>query len=333
VGYGGPRISTGNFPTGYRTNNVFGRIDDQLSASTRLQLRYNLYDVTSANARNVSGLSDVSRGTALDDTDHTAAVSVLTALSSGTINEARAQYTRSRLAAPVNDPIGPAVTISGVATFGTSTSSPTARDADVVQALDTMTIQRGSHLAKAGVDLLYNRITIAFPGALQGSYTFTSSATFARGVYSQYQQAFGEPSVLQSNPNLGLFVEDEWRPRSDVTLNLGLRYDLQWLPSPVQLDTNNVSPRAGIAFSPGDGKTVYRASAGLYFDRVPLRATSNAIQRDGTRYQTAVLSFGQTGAPAWPNVLGAFPPGVLVSISTINPAVQNQYNQQAGIQV
>jgi Carboxypeptidase regulatory-like domain len=333
VGYGGPRISTGNFPTGYRTNSVFGRVDDQLSRTTRLQLRYNLYDVTSANARNVTGLSDVSRGTALDDTDHTAAISLLTALSSGTINEARAQYTRSRLGAPVNDPIGPAVTIAGVASFGTSTSSPTARDADVVQALDTMTIQRGSHLAKAGVDLLYNRVAIAFPGALQGSYTFTSLATFERGVYSQYQQAFGEPSVLQSNPNVGLFVEDEWRPRPDVTLNLGLRYDLQWLPSAVQLDANNLSPRAGIALAPGDGKTVYRASAGLYFDRIPLRATSNAIQRDGTRYQTAVLSFGQTGAPAWPNVLSAFPPGVLVSISNIAPLVQNQYNQQAGVQV
>jgi len=333
AGYGGPRISTGNFPTGYRTNSLFGRIDDQLAGSTRLQLRYNLYDVTSANARNVAGLSDVSRGTALDDTDHTGAVSMLTAFSSGTINEARAQYTRSRLGAPVNDPIGPAVTIAGVATFGTSTSSPTARDADVVQALDTLTIQRGAHLAKVGVDLLYNRITIAFPGALQGSYTFTSLATFERGVYSQYQQAFGEPSLLQSNPNLGLFFEDEWRTRSDLTLNLGLRYDLQWLPSPIQLDANNISPRAGIAFAPGDGRTVYRASAGLYFDRIPLRATSNAIQRDGTRYQTAVLSFGQAGAPPWPNVLGAFPPGVLVSISNINTAVQNQYNQQAGVQV
>src|SRR2546423_1336728 len=247
--------------------------------------------------------------------------------------EARAQYARSRLAAPVNDPIGPAVSIAGVATFGTATSSPTARDADVVQATDTITIQRGQHLAKGGVDLLYNRIGIAFPGALEGSYTFTALPNFQRGVYSQYQQAFGEPSLLQSNPNLGLFAEDELRPRSDMTLNLGLRYDLQWLPSPIQLDANNVSPRVGIAIAPRDGRTVYRASAGIYFDRVPLRATSNALQRDGTRYQTAVLSFGQAGAPVWPNVLPAFPQGVLVSISNINPAVQNQYNQQAGVQV
>jgi hypothetical protein len=121
--------------------------------------------------------------------------------------------------------------------------------------------------------------------------------------------------------------------RSDLTIDAGLRYDLQWLPSPIQLDANNVSPRIGAAYSPGDGKTVIRGSAGLYFDRIPLRATSNALQRDGTIYQTAVLSFGQAGAPAWPNVLPVFPAGVLVSISNINPNVQNQYNEQAGVQV
>src|SRR5439155_14971697 len=60
---------------------------------------------------------------------------------------------------------------------------------------------------------------------------------------------------------------------------------------------------------------------------------SNAIQRDGTKYQTAVLSFGQGGAPAWPATLPVFPAGVLVSISNINPNVQNQYNEQAAVQV
>jgi hypothetical protein len=296
-------------------------------------MRYSVYNVTSANARNVGGLGDISRGAALDDTDHTAAISYLTTLSSGMINEARAQYAHSRLGAPVNDSVGPAVGIAGVANFGTATSSPTGRDTDAVQAVDTLTIQHGDHLLKAGADLLYNRIDITFPGALQGSYTFTSLANFQRGVYSQYQQAFGQTSLLQSNPNVALFAQDEWRPRPDLTLDLGLRYDLQWMPQPINLDTNNVSPRVGAAYAPGDGKTVVRASAGIYFDRIPLRATSNAIQRDGTKYQTAVLSFGQAGAPAWPAVLPAFPSGVLVSISTINPDVQNQYNRQAALQV
>jgi hypothetical protein len=332
-GYRGPRVATGQFPTGYDTTNLFGRVDHQAPAGTRLELRYSLYDVGSQNARGVGGLSDVSRGTRLDDRDQTAAMSLLSSGSSTLINEARAQYTRSRLGAPVNDLVGPAVTINGVANAGTSTAAPTARDLDVVEAADTLTVQSGAHLFKAGVDVLYNRVTITFPGALQGSYTFTSLANLQRGVYTQFQQAFGAPSFFQSNPNLGLFAQDEWRPRSGVTINAGVRYDLQWLPDPIQLDANNVSPRIGIAWAPGDRRTVIRASGGLYFDRIPLRATSNALQRDGINYKVALLSFGQSGAPAFPRITSSFPAGVLTAITSIDRDIQDGYSRQFGLQI
>jgi len=156
--------------------------------------------VSSANARNVGGLNDVSRGTPLEDIDQTAAVSMLWTPSSSIFHEVRAQATRSRLDAPPNDVIGPAVNVSGVASFGTSTTSPTGRDLDVVQVADTVTVQHGAHLIKGGGDLLYNRATILFPGPVQGLYTFTSLANLQRRVYQQYQQAFGNTSVRQSNP-------------------------------------------------------------------------------------------------------------------------------------
>jgi hypothetical protein len=331
--YKGPRLTTGNFPTGYTTTNAFARLDHQATPSSRLQVRYNLYDVDSGNARNVGQLNDVSRGAALTDTDQTIAANYQTTLSSGAINEARVQYTRSELGAPANDIIGPAVNISGVASFGTATFSPTARDLNVVEAVDTVTLQHGSHLVKGGVDVLYNRVNITFPGALQGVYTFTNLGNFQRGTYSTYQQAFGAVSQFQSNPNLGLFVQDEWRPRSDLTINGGVRYDLQWLPEPVQLDDNNVSPRIGVAWSPGDGRTVVRASGGLYFDRIPLRATSNALQRDGTKYQVAQLSFGQIGSPVFPVVLPSFPSGLLITTTTINPAIEDGHSEQASVAV
>jgi hypothetical protein len=332
-GYPGPKVTSGNYPTGYTTNNLFGRVDDQVTPRSHLQVRYSLYDVGSENARNVGALNDVSRGAALDDMDQTVATSFLSTLSSGMINEARAQYTRSDLAAPVNDVIGPAVNVSGVASWGTATFSPTARVLDVVQAVDTVTFQRGDHLVKAGGDLLYNRVRIDFPGALQGVYAFTSLANLARGTYSTFQQAFGEPSQFQSNPNLGLFVQDEWRVRQDLTVNAGIRYDLQWLPQPVLLDANNISPRLGVAYAPGEGKTVVRASGGLYFDRIPLRATSNALQRDGSKYQVAQLSFGQPGAPVWPSMLPSFPANVLASVTTINPDIQDGRSEQAAIEI
>ncbi|HEX8852202.1 MAG TPA: TonB-dependent receptor, partial [Pyrinomonadaceae bacterium] len=333
LGYRGARLLTGEFPGASDTTNFFARLDRRISENNLFTARYSLYQISSANARNVGGLNDPSRGTALSNRDQTLAFSDVAILSSKTVNEARLQLTRSRLGAPVNDSVGPAVNISGVASFGTATFSPTARDADTFELVNNISTTRGAHSLKAGVDFLYNRLLIVFPGALQGVYTFSSLANFQAGRYVTFQQAFGEESQRQSNPNLGLFVQDEWRPRTDLTINAGLRYDAQFLPSPVETDAGNFAPRLGFAYAPGDRRTVVRASFGLYYDRIPLRAVSNALQRDGLNYRVASLSFGQAGAPAFPNVLAAFPAGLLTSITTIDPQIENSYSTQANAQV
>jgi len=153
---------------------------------------------------------------------------------------------------------------------------------------------------------LLDRVNIVFPGAIQGVYSFSSLANFLSGRYSTYQQAFGATSQFQSNPNIGLFFQDAWRPTRRLTFNAGLRYDAQFLPAPIATDKKNFAPRLGVAYAPDD-MTVVRASFGIYFDRLPLRATSNALQRDGTKYKVASFSFGQVGAPVFPSVATAFP--------------------------
>jgi hypothetical protein len=334
INYRGARIQTGVFPGGFDSTNLFGRLDHELTNTDRLTLRYSLYDITSTNARSVGGLNDVSRGSSLDNRDQNIALSYVATLSSNTLNEARFQFTRSRLDAPTNDEIGPAINIAGVASFGTATFSPLARALDVFEANDAFTIARRAHTLKAGAQFLLNRTTVLFPGAFQGVYNFSSLANFQTGRYITFQQAFGAPSQFQSNPNLGLFVQDEWRATSRLTVNAGLRYDAQFLPSPIETDANNFAPRIGFAYAPGDDhRTVLRASAGLYFDRLPLRATSNALQRDGVNYKVAVLSFGQAGAPAFPDVLASFPTGLLTGTTTIDPQIENSYSQQASLQL
>ncbi|HEX8180641.1 MAG TPA: carboxypeptidase regulatory-like domain-containing protein [Pyrinomonadaceae bacterium] len=333
TGYAGARIQTGEFPGGYNTANLFARLDHQVNLANQLAARYNLYDLDSANARNVGGLNAISRGTALQDRDQILTGSLVSTLSPYTINEARVQFTHSRLAAPVNDARGPAVNISGVASFGTATFSPTARALDVFELVDNVTTERGAHALKGGADFLLNRVNINFPGALQGVYSFASLANFQAGRYVTFQQAFGAPAQFQSNPNIGLYVQDEWKPRPTLTVNAGLRYDAQFLPDPITTDANNFAPRIGLAYAPGDRKTVLRASFGIYFDRLPLRATSNALQRDGSKYKVAVLSFGQAGAPVFPQTLAEFPAGTLVSITTIDPHIKNSYSEQLSLQL
>jgi hypothetical protein len=335
VNYPGSRLETGVVPGGFDATNFFARLDHKLNESNQLTARYSLYDIASTNSRNVGGLNSVSRGTALGDRDQTIAINNITTISRRTLNEARFQFTHSRLVAPVNDAMGPAVNIAGVANFGTATFSPLARAIDLYELVDSISTERGAHSVKGGADFLYNRVNINFPGAFQGVYTFTNLNNFLTGNYSNFQQAFGAPAQFQTNPNIGFFVQDEWRSRSDLTINAGLRYDAQFLPEPVRTDTNNLAPRLGIAYAPGNRKTVIRAGFGIYFDRIPLRATSNALQRDGSKYIVVQLSPTQTGAPVFPNVLNAQPATLATkpNITRIDPNIESSYSEQANFQI
>ena len=217
----------------------------------QFSVRYGRYDVSSTNSRGAGGLSAPSASAGLDNTDQVLAFSHALILSSRSLLETRAQVAHSDLQAPPSDAIGPAVSIAGVASFGTASGSPTARVNRMYQVVNNLSLVAGAHSMRAGVDFLYNDDDITYPRSARGSYTFSSMPNFLSGTYNNagFAQTFGDTSVSQTNPNLGIYVQDEWKVNDAVTLNAGLRYDLQYLET-ISTDTNNLSPRIGVAWTP-----------------------------------------------------------------------------------
>ncbi|MFM8535067.1 MAG: TonB-dependent receptor domain-containing protein [Acidimicrobiia bacterium] len=338
VGYRGPSISTGTYGNPVGTHNVLAKLDHQLSGRDQFSVRYSRYGVNATNSRGAGGLSAFTASSNLKNVDQAVAIGNTLILSPRTVLETRAQFAHGNLEAPPSELIGPAVSIAGVASFGTSSSSPTGRLNKMYQIVNNLSHQRGAHALRAGIDLLYNDDLITFPRSVRGSYAFSSLANFLSGTYnnSGFGQTFGITELAQTNPNLGMYVQDEWKVTDGVTINAGLRYDLQWLET-INLDTDNLSPRLGIAWSPFDSRrTIVRASAGVFYDRVPLRALANALMSAGNttdvsalRQYSVSLSPTQAGAPVFPAILSAAIPLVtLPNITTINRDVQNAYSRQ-----
>lgn len=338
VGYGGPAVTTGIYSNPIDTTHTLVRTDHMVSTRDHLMVKYSAYKASSSNARGAGGTNAPSASAGLDNLDQILSMGNSLVLSESTVLETRGQIAHGDLQAPPTDLIGPAVSISGVAAFGRLSGSPTARVNTTYQIVNNVFHQRGTHSIKAGTDVLYNDDTITFPRALRGSYSFSSLANFLNGVYNTngFTQTFGDTVVAQTNPNLGIYVQDEWRARARVTVNAGLRYDLQGLET-IQTDANNVSPRLGVVWSLDEsGHTVVRASGGRFYDRVPLRAVANALLSAGNttdlanlRQIAVTLSPAQTGAPAFPNILPAVVPATtLVNLTTIDRNLQNARSNQ-----
>jgi hypothetical protein len=342
VGYPGGDVTTGVYPNPVHSTTFLGKVDHQVSGSDQFTARYALYRVTSDNSRGAGALNAASASAGLDNVDHALAIGNTWTLSARTVNETRAQFTYGDLEALPTDPIGPAVTIAGVASFGTLSGSPWRRLNRTFQIVDNLSHQAGPHALRAGVDFIFNDDTITYPRAVRGSYAFPSLPAFLAGTYNGFTQTFGNPVVTQTNPNVGLYVQDQWSAASGLTLNLGLRYDLQFIDT-IETDTNNVSPRLGVVWSPSSSHDlVIRGSAGLFFDRVPLRAVANAILSAGNTTDLTQLrqpsvsniTPAQAGAPVFPAILPSrILTTTLVDFTTMDRNLQNAYSSQASVEV
>lgn len=328
------RLFTGEYATGLKATNYLARVDHEFSPGERLAIRYNLYSFESPNAQSVGGLSAASRGTGLGTLDQTIAGNNTWTISPNVLDETRGQYTRSRLNALPNDLNGPGISIAGVASLGASNIFPTRRDLDLYELSNTVTWQHAGHSLKAGSDVVYNRLNIISPGAVQGVYSFGSLAAFLAGNYLNYMQDFGSVGQFQTNPNLGLFVQDEWRASPSFTVDLGLRYDVEWLNRIVNTSYKNVAPRVGTAWTPfASRRTVFRASYGIFYNRIPLRIVANALQRNGITFVTALLTPVQAGAPKFPDRLPSIQSGGVIGIQAIDPNIKPDSTNQFAAQV
>ncbi|MGV3515849.1 carboxypeptidase regulatory-like domain-containing protein [Luteitalea sp.] len=247
------------------------------------------------------------------------------------------------------------------------------------QLADTLSIARGSHTLRLGGE--WQRVDAAFDLGVfrEGRLEFVEDfATFDHNGDGRVDDGdllfavtlrSGKPEqalVLPDadNHHVALFIQDDWRVRSDLTLNVGLRYEVDsdvknisrvgqinplvqpFLQGTRRRDLNNLGPRLGFNWAPGDGRTSVHGGYGIYYDRVTLQLQSLERGLDGRALPVEVRAGNvffldsQTGrfppfAPSTANPFTGFIlPGAGASgINIIDNRLQNPAVQQFNLGV
>ena len=302
-----PDLGTASIPLSEKTTaNQFNiRLDQELTSSQRLFGRviydHNLADDLQSIVRPGFNQPTDQRGT-------NATIGHTWVVSNRTVNEARFGLSRRKRGLLADNPGVPNISFDdGVIGLGVFSTNPAEFIQNTFHWVDTVTSTVGDHALKYGGEVRYIQDNSDF-AVRRPSISFLSILDFAQDEVSRITNVGINPGtgLIESNvrnfrfKEYGVFLQDDWKLRPNVTLNLGLRYE--WFGRPTEVnnlltnmvpgpgadifeqvknatvgqvkqvvpdDYNNVGPRLGVSWDPwSNGKLAIRGGYGIMYERL-----------------------------------------------------------------
>ncbi|MCA1635906.1 MAG: carboxypeptidase regulatory-like domain-containing protein [Acidobacteria bacterium] len=241
-------------------------------------------------------------------------------VSPSTFNELRVGLTRQRLTQRAVSGER-AVSVFGAFESGGAATQEVTRDTRRLEITDYLSTTTGKHSLKFGGQVFQRRFqdrrfdnqngtfvfggatapelgpggeVISGPGGTPSLVRISGLEQYRRtllglpgGVPTRFAVTLGDSDVTVSQWLLAGFVQDEWRPRENLSVSLGLRYEGQTTP----YDAASLAPRLGVAYTPDKRQRwVLRARAGLFYDRVGDALTFEARRLDGRQLRQLIIN-------------------------------------------
>jgi hypothetical protein len=317
------------------------RFDYAINSSNTLIVRYNYNRFTWDN-QGLAGFNLPERAFNSVNVNHNIQLTETAILNPTTVNETRFQYSHSRFEQTGNNDI-PALDVSG--SFG-SGGSQVGHSTNLRKSweLNNFTAkQMGTHAIKFGGRVRHIEIDDTSQNNFGGSWTFTggfgltsieryqltlklqeqgltpAQIRAAGGGATSFRINAGNPFADVSQTDYGVFVQDDWRIRPNLTLSYGLRYETQ-TNAHSKLD---FAPRIAVAWSPGAAnsarppKMVIRVGTGFFYNRFGENNTLQANRFNGVNVvQTSIIEPFDRSAP--PSIIEQGLPNVAAIYSVLN---------------
>ncbi len=295
-----------------------GKVDVNANDSNNFTFRYTFTDSEQVNGTTTgtTTLAVDNNGLELNET-HQFVASWNAIITPRLINEFRFNYTYEDRPRDANVSFDTSeVRIGFEATVGGRWFLPIPETDDRYQIVENLSYNFGSHDLKFGFEYNDTGVDQIFFGNGRAQYRFRDGdsgprdgsavdellaciePTFEPGracVVNDYRQRFGDGIFNARVQEPAFYVQDEWKVNHNFTLNLGLRWEGQYNPENTRPnrdfpaysekivdDTDNWAPRVGFAWDlSGEGKSVLRASAGVFYGRTPMLLYSNPLVVNG----------------------------------------------------
>jgi hypothetical protein len=287
---------------------------------------------------------------------HNAGVTYTRIFSPKIVNELRLSYGRigfSFLPRPDTtnraDGLGvaPTVTVSGLFSYGAPSAVPQGRFHNTYQIQDSVSWQKGNHVFKFGADIADIRVVDQIPYNFYGAIGYAGKGGFSAfanyvddfgGASTTVSRTFGSPTVRPEMKSQNYFIQDSWKLKSNLTVDLGIRYEYDGTPAntlafpamnendpfaacyptcriPQVGDKNNWGPRVGFAYTPhflqslfGNNKTVLRGGFGVFYDNVFTNILDNTQAATPNSIAASRSSSGTRGTANWSQVFATLSP-------------------------
>jgi hypothetical protein len=269
-------------PSPLTNTNLSSRVDYQLSTNNTLTARYQFWQDKAQNS-GIGQFSLASQGYNTHQTEHNLQISDSQVISERAVNDLRFEFVHESNS-QIPQTLDPTIQVIGAFTGGGSPQGKVLDTQDHYEVHDLASISLGKHSLTFGGRMRDVEEWNSSSGNFNGFFTFASLDAYqaaevqlqacqtAGGTNcqvsgsSQFTITAGNPAASVNWIDLGLYAEDQWRLRPNMSLNVGLRYEAQ---NSIH-DHADVAPRIGFAWGLGHGrtaKTVVRAGSGIFYDR------------------------------------------------------------------
>jgi hypothetical protein len=281
---GAHAVTDNFFPTSRAETEASAKVNHRLTPRNSAMLRWAFTNNReSGDAFNNLGWTDPSARGSGFTRDQAVVGALTTVFDPQSVGDFRFQFADRRAVVRTNDTAGPGIDIAGLIEFGRPWEGNGRRTEQHEQATYTYSRSAGHHLLKAGAT--YNRVSLdaAMADGFGGLYIYPTLADFAAGRFDQFLRIAGNPATNFAVANYGAFVQDHWTATRRLTVDFGVRYDVERLPAGLNQDADNFSPRVGLAYQAAPSWVV-RAGYGIFFDRYLLAALNRVLMRTTPQY-------------------------------------------------